>query len=203
MSKLVVRKLLSLCLSLVLVSTALPLQATVLIELTLEELVEQSALVFAGKVLNVVVSSQDDLVYTTVLFQVDTVIKGSLDQEQLELRFLGGKDTAVTIAIAGQFYPTVNEQGLYFVTDPTQELVNPLTGWGQGYFPTFTGDDGTTYLDLRNHPHYAFLDGGQDPLLEKMRALKISETEIKTHFPKSQQYPLADFLAAITYLLPK
>jgi hypothetical protein len=125
-----------------------------------------------------------------------------LVEEQLELRFLGGADTELALDVSGQYVPAVGEQGLYFVTDPDRHQVNPLTGWGQGYFPIFTGDDGVLYLDLRNHPHYALLDDdGGNPLMKKMQAMNFSKEEIAAKFPKSQEFPLEDFVAAVQNLL--
>ena len=194
--------LLAKCLmSMVLIFATLPLAATVLDELTLEQLVADSALIFEGKVLSVEVSTENDFVYSTVLFEVDTIHKGDYAQDQLELRFLGGVDTTLALDVAGQYVPAAGEHGLYFVTDPNNEQVNPLTGWGQGYFPIFTGDDGIAYLDLRNHPHYALLDQGDNPLLKKMQDMNFSKEAIEAKFPKSQQYPLADFVAAVQSLL--
>ena len=179
----------------------IPLSATVLEELTLEELVADSALIFAGKVLDVRVSTEDELVYSTVLFEVSTTYKGTAPAAQFELRFLGGVDTTLALDVAGQYVPAVGERGLYFVTDPDNYQVNPLTGWGQGYFPLFTGADHIEYLDLRNHPYYALLDEGDNVLLKKMQGMNFSEEAITAKFPKSQQFPLADFVAAVQSLL--
>jgi hypothetical protein len=178
-----------------------PLVATVLEELTLEQLIADSALIFEGKVLDVTISLEDDLVYSTVVFEVDKTHKGDFLADQLELRFLGGVDATLVLDVAGQYVPAVGEHGLYFVSDPDTYQVNPLTGWGQGYFPIFTGDDGIAYLDLRNHPHYALLDQGDNPLMKKMQAMNFSKDAITARFPKSQQYPLADFVAAVQSLL--
>jgi hypothetical protein len=180
---------------------SVPLIATVLEELTLEELVANSALIFEGQALSVEVSTEDDLVYSTVTFQVDEIHKGQFAEPQLQLRFLGGIDNTVELEVAGQYVPAEGEHGLYFVTDPAHNQVNPLTGWGQGYFPIFTGDDGVPYLDLRNHPHYALLDQGDNQLLKKMQDLNVSKAAIEAKFPKSQEYPLEDFIAAVQSLL--
>jgi hypothetical protein len=197
MKHLLVKGLMGILLALV---TA-PLVATVLEELTLEQLVADSALIFEGKVLDVTISTEDDLVYSTVLFEVDKIHKGDFLADQLELRFLGGVDATLVLDVAGQYVPAVGEHGLYFVTDPDTYQVNPLTGWGQGYFPIFTGDDGIAYLDLRNHPHYALLDQGDNPLMKKMQAMNFSTEAITARFPKSRQYLLEDFVAAVQSLL--
>ena len=197
MNNWVVKGLMGILLALVTV----PLVATVLEELTLEQLVADSALIFEGKVLAVTISTEDDLVYSTVFFEIDKTHKGDFADDQLELRFLGGADTTLVLDVAGQYVPAVGEHGLYFVTDPDSHQVNPLTGWEQGYFPIFTGDDGLAYLDLRNHPHYALLDQGDNQLMKKMQAMNFSEEAITARFPKSQQYPLEDFVAAVQSLL--
>ncbi len=122
-------------------------------------------------------------------------------QDQLALRFMGGSNANLILEVKGQYVPAAGEHGLYFVTDPDRHQVNPLTGWGQGYFPVFTGDDGREYLDLRNHPHYAFLAEGGNPLLKKMQGMHFSQDVIDAKFPKTEQFPLEDFVVAVQSLL--
>lgn len=182
--------------------TTPPLIATVLEELSLEQLVADSALIFEGDVLSVEVSTENEFVYSTVTFAVGTVHKGdNLVQDELALRFMGGSDASLTLEVEGQYVPVAGEHGLYFVSDPGNHQVNPLTGWGQGYFPIFTGDDGREYLNLRNHPHYAFLDEGENPLLKKMQGMNFSQDAIDAKFPRTEQFPLEDFVAAVQSLL--
>jgi hypothetical protein len=183
-------------------AVAFPLAATVLEELTFEQLVANSELIFEGKVLGVEVSTDNELVYSTVSFAVNEIHKGEgLVQDEFKLRFLGGNDSSLVLEVEGQYVPVTGEHGLYFVSDIANPQVNPLTGWGQGYFPIFAGEDGNAYLDLRNHPHYAFLDGGENPLVKKMQGLNFSKDAINSRFPKSEQFPLEDFVAAVQSLL--
>src|SRR5690606_6090618 len=144
----------ALALSLILLLCAPLLHATVVMELAFEELVAESAFIFTGEVLDVAVSSHNDLVYSTVTFAVEQQIKGRHSAPTLDLRFVGGIDDTRQLDVAGQFIPAVGDRGLYFVNAPDRHQVNPLTGWSQGYFPLLEKTNGT-WLDLRNHPAYS------------------------------------------------
>lgn len=175
--------------------------ATTILTLGLEELVAESSLIFTGEVQQSSVSVENDLVYTTVAFAIDELIKGEYAQDVLTLRFLGGESTDVKIDIAGQFIPAPGERGLYFVQDVQRDLVNPLTGWSQGYFPLIEDPGGIRYLDLRNHPAYELILGKPDPLAEKMRAMQFPADRIDARFPDSHQFPLADMVEVIRDVL--
>ena len=175
---------------------AAPLRATVLVQLTLEELVATSELIFSGVVTNSTTSSIGDLVYTTVRFDIDDVIAGEAESETIELRFLGGVSGEHRTEVSSQYIPAVGDRGLYFVDDATRDLVNPLTGWSQGHFPLIDVN-GATWLDLKNHPDYGLLEPDADPLAGKMRSLNVSREEIAARFPERFRFPLADFVAAI------
>src|SRR5690606_21257738 len=147
---------------LLLLITSLPLRATVVVQLEFEQLVSASALIFTGEVLAVEVSTESELVYSTVTFAIEQQIKGSYPAPTLSLRFLGGKDAALQLDVAGQYIPAAGDRGLYFVNDPDRHQINPLTGWNQGYFPLLEKNNGT-WLDLRNHPAYSRVLGLPDP----------------------------------------
>ena len=173
-----------------------PLHATVLVQLTLEQLVATSELIFSGVVTSSSTSTIGDLVYTTVRFDIDDVIAGEAESETIELRFLGGVSGEHRTEVSSQYIPAVGDRGLYFVDDATRDLVNPLTGWSQGHFPLIDVN-GATWLDLKNHPDYGLLEPDADPLAGKMRSLNVSREEIAARFPERFRFPLADFVAAI------
>jgi hypothetical protein len=188
----------------IVLGVALPMQtvqATVLIELGLEELVAGAALIFTADVQDVTISTENGQVYSTVTFRIQQQVKGDVAEPVLALRFLGGSSAELQLEVTGQYIPSAGDRGLYFVTDPQSNQVNPLTGWSQGYFPLQDAADGTQYLDLRGHPDYASALGAPAPLASKMKALNFSAAQIEAHVPGSQEFPLADFVAAIRYLL--
>jgi hypothetical protein len=174
-------------------------RATVLVPLTLEELVAASEVIFIGTITDSRSSAEGELVYTTVRFAVENVVAGELDGEVLELRFLGGSAEGQKTEVTGQSIPAVGEHGLFFVDDTVRDLVNPLTGWSQGNFPLIDVD-GTTWLDLRNHPDYGLLEPDADPLAGKMRDLGFTREQIAEQFPERFRFPLRDFSAAIAAL---
>ena len=190
-----VRVLLTVALGFLLSATVA--RATVLVTLTLEELVATSELIFVGTAIDEFTSVEGELVYTTVRFDVDAVIAGDLPGEVLELRFLGGTSGGQKTDVAGQYIPAPGDHGLYFIDDTARGLVNPLAGWSQGHFPLVTVD-GTTWLDLKNHPDYGLLEPDSDPLAGKMRSLNFTREQIAERFPERFRFPLSDFVAVIT-----
>lgn len=171
-------------------------RATVLVALTLDELVTASEVVFTGTVTDSVTHAEGDLVYTTIRFDVDDVVAGEMDRDVLELRFLGGNVGEQKTEVSGQYIPQVGDHGLFFVDDTVRDLVNPLTGWSQGHFPLIDSD-GTTWLDLKNHPDYGLLEPDADPLAGKMRSMGFTREQIAERFPESFHFPLSDFVSAI------
>jgi len=181
------------------ISASAAARATVLATLGLDELVAMSEVVFVGTVTNLSTQAEGELVYTTVRFSVDEVIVGGTQDNVLELRFLGGSAGEQKTEVSGQYIPTLGDHGLYFVDDTVRDLVNPLAGWSQGYFPLIEVD-GTTWLDLKNHPDYGLLEPDTDPLAGKMRSLNFTRAEIAERFPERFRFSLSDFVIAITAL---
>jgi hypothetical protein len=188
-------------LGLLLLCTSGSAHATTLVQVTLDELVNDSELIFTGEVVDSAIATEGELVYTTVRFAVDDVIAGDLAGDSVELRFLGGVDGARQTDVSGQFIPAPGARGLYFVGSTTRDLVNPLIGWSQGYFPLVDTPDGVTWLDLKDHPDYGLLAPDTDPLAGKMRGLNFTREQIAERFPERFRYPLADFILAIDAML--
>lgn len=174
-------------------------RATVLVALSLDELVANAELVFTGEVIDSRTELVNDLVYTVLRFSIDSTIAGSFESSELELRFLGGSSGDFVTEVSGQYLPAVGARGLFFVDDTVRDLVNPLVGWSQGHFPLIDAD-GQTWLDLKNHPDYGLLEPDSDPLAAKMRGLNFSREQIADRFPEQFQYPLEDFAALIAVM---
>lgn len=171
-------------------------QATTRLVLSLEDLIANSPLIFTGTAEEIVISEDNGVVYSTVRFEIEDVIKGEAALTTIELRFVGGTSTTAQTEVSGQFIPRMGADGLWFVDDTSRTLVNPLTGWSQGYFPIVTKPDGTRWLDLQDHPDYAILAPAA-PLAGKMRAFNFPEQQIETQFPRILEYPLDDFIVVI------
>jgi hypothetical protein len=176
---------------------AAQVHATVLQELTFEELVTQSQLVFRGVVLRTETEAADGLVYTRVWFRVDEVLRGEAPADEFPLRFVGGTDASSQVEVAGQYLPAVGAHAVWFVRDAYESMVNPLTGWHQGAFPIETAADGRQLLDLSGRPDLILFNTRADPLARKMLGAGFSEERIEARVPEYQRFPLQDFLDAI------
>jgi hypothetical protein len=183
--------LLSLCLG------YLPAQATVLLEFSFEELVAESAFIFAGRVISQREEVQGEQRYTLISFAVDEAVKGTAPNAQIELRFLGGDPDDGGMQVEGQFMPAPGTRGVFFVNSLTQRQVNPLTGWQQGYFPLMADASGTDYLDMRQRPDLTIPGLEQDPLVSKMLGMGFSTDAIDAKVPRAFLFSWADFRAAI------
>lgn len=172
-------------------------QATVLQELSFEELITQSQLIFRGEVLRSATEATDGLVYTRLWFRVDEVVRGEAPAPEFSLRFVGGSSGDTQLEVAGQYLPAVGDHAVWFVRDAYEAMVNPLTGWHQGAFPIETAADGRQLLDLSGRPDLILLNTRADPLARKMLGAGFSEERIEARVPEYQRFPLQDFLDAI------
>ncbi|MGB5177849.1 MAG: hypothetical protein WBP44_03860 [Gammaproteobacteria bacterium] len=109
-------------------------QATSVIEVTLEEMLQNSALVFEGRVVDVKVHENGNrVIHTQITFEIDDVIKGAVRGRKITLGFLGGELAGRKLSIADMQMPVLNERGIYFVESPARKQVHPLYGWSQGH----------------------------------------------------------------------
>lgn len=124
-------------LALWLVGLAPVVSASTVVDLSFEEVVAGSALVFEGEV--VAVESRRTgprRIHTFVRFRVLDVIRGAHEGAELELRYLGGEVDGRRMQVTDMDVPAVGETGVYFVESPDRPLVHPLTGWSQGHYRT-------------------------------------------------------------------
>jgi hypothetical protein len=184
------------------VLAVLPLaaRATVLQELGFEQLVADSRLIFVGEALRHDTEAADGLVYTRVWFRVDELVSGEAPAAEFSLRFVGGSSGGATVDVAGQYIPAVGERALWFVHEPYDAMVNPLTGWHQGAFLIQTTDTGLEVLDLQQRPDLVLLNTRADPLARKMLDTGFAEARIAQRVPGYERFPLQDFIDAIRAL---
>ena len=187
------RCLLWLCLLLV----TLPCRATMLQDFSFDELVAQSAFIFAGKVQSAKVEQQGEQVYTLVTFTVEQIFKGNAPATPVVLRFFGGAANGINVRVEGQFIPAVGNRGVFFVASLDSKQINPLSGWQQGYFPLMRDASGTDFLDMRQRPDQKIPGLVVDPLVSKMLALGFSMADIDAKVPRAFLFSLDDFRAAI------
>lgn len=115
-------------------SAALCVQATTILQVGTTQLVNESELVFEGRVQDRWSAHNGTVIVTYVRFEVVDVVKGEYGQETLTLQFMGGIVGGEGLLVAASNIPEVGEHGVYFVESTTVEMVNPLYGWSQGQF---------------------------------------------------------------------
>ena len=118
--------------------------ATSVREASVDELIDQSEIIFEGTVVDVRSrKSGPNNIVTDVVFEVTDVVKGHIPQQRLKLEFLGGEVEGEALSVPAMNYPEVGEKGVYFAESASRTLVNPLYGWDQGRFLISTDANGT------------------------------------------------------------
>jgi hypothetical protein len=109
--------------------------ASSVLEVSLDEMLQQSHLVFEGTAtaINATEDSQKRI-HTYVTFEINDIIKGEYPGNTITLRFLGGTVGGVTMTVSDMRLPEQGEHGIYFVESLERFQVNPLYGWSQGHF---------------------------------------------------------------------
>ncbi len=172
------------------------LRATTVLELSFEELVAGSAVIVRGSVVGQRAVFDGQLPHTEVDVAVAETLKGRAPA-LLTLSFVGGEHEGVELSVAGQFVPPPGSIGVFFIDDLGTPLVNPLTGWHQGFFPLFTDPFGDTWLDLRQRPDFRIAGLPTEPLVAKMQDLGFSAAAIERRVPELGLFAWEDFRAAL------
>ncbi len=113
---------------------ALPVQAATRAELSFEQVVTNSKLIFEGRV----VASESrwvaggSAIATFVTFAIDDVIAGTAHDQRITVRFMGGEIDGFQMEISELEPPVLGERGIYFVNDT--DGFNPLSGWDKGHY---------------------------------------------------------------------
>jgi hypothetical protein len=114
----------------------LPCVASSILQLSFDQLVTDSQLIFSGEVIESQAQwdERGSRIDTLVTFKVEEIIKGDHESTEITLSFAGGEIGQVREQVEGMVYPKTGEEGIYFVESTEQVLVNPLVGWRQGHF---------------------------------------------------------------------
>lgn len=109
--------------------------ASSVVEVSMDEMLQQSQLVFEGTVTAISAKENSQKrIHTYVTFEVKDILKGEYPGNTLTLRFLGGTVGDLTLAVSDMRLPQEGEHGIYFVESLERFQVNPLYGWSQGHF---------------------------------------------------------------------
>lgn len=112
----------------------LPLTASTVERVSIEELARNSELIFEGRVTHVVSGYEPNgNIYTYVTFEILDLLKGRYPGSRVELRFLGGRVGDIALSVGDGPYPESGERGIYFVESASRRLANPLYGGTQGH----------------------------------------------------------------------
>jgi hypothetical protein len=121
--------------SLLLSLCTLSARASIVLEMSFQEVVDHAELVFEGRVRAVEARRDaEGMIHTWVDFEVLELLKGEHASSTLTLRFLGGTVGGQRLEVTDLQLPQVGETGFYFVESLTRPQVNPLVGWSQGHF---------------------------------------------------------------------
>ena len=109
--------------------------ASSVLEVSLNEMLQQSQFVFEGTV--TAIEARENIqkrIHTYVTFEIKEIIKGKYLSNIITLSFLGGTIGDVTMAVSDMRLPQIGEHGIYFVESLERLQVHPLYGWSQGHF---------------------------------------------------------------------
>ena len=117
------------------VCAAVPSSSSVL-AVSLEQLSTSSQLIFEGEVVGKTSDFNDNQtsIHTHVTFRVVDVVKGTYNQPEITLRFLGGTVGEISLNVSDSTLPERGETGIYFIESLERFQVNPLYGMDQGHF---------------------------------------------------------------------
>ena len=134
----IIRLIIKPCAAFLLLFLSLPqwLHATSVLQVDVEQLLNDAAVIFEGEVIASEARWNADNTYvsTWVTFQVIDVIKGELPSATITQSFAGGTVADTTLQVSGMVYPQLGEKGIYFIENPERQQVNPIVGWSQGHF---------------------------------------------------------------------
>ena len=119
-------------------------QASSVLSVSVDEMIDRSELVFEGRVIGRRFADDGDAKHlrTCVRFEVLEVVKGPQVASPLELCFAGGRSKrGVAREVAGLQHPAPGERGIYFVESLAKPRISPLFGWDQGRFLVGRGGD--------------------------------------------------------------
>ena len=148
---------------------------------SLEQLSTASQLIFEGEVVGKTsdFNANQTSIHTYVTFRVVDVVKGTYNQPEITLRFLGGTVGEIGLNVSDSTLPELGEAGIYFVESLERFQVNPLYGMDQGHFLVLESN-GQRFMTTRNRRVITGLFSDDQPPVEGLsngiaRGLSIDE----------------------------
>ena len=114
----------------------LPVYATVVPRISLQEMLKTAEFIFEGEVVGLDSRFQGNtgIIQTEVTFRVRDIIKGLDPGSVVRLQFMGGTVGSYTVMPSDMHIPSLGEHGIYFVKNLKAKQIHPLSGWDQGRF---------------------------------------------------------------------
>lgn len=101
----------------------------------MDRMLTGSTLVLQGTIVSQRVDQGNNNQVNTILtLNITDIIKGSWEQDTIDISFLGGSLNGLTLQVGGQHIPELGQEGVFFIENPLRKQVNPLYGWEQGLF---------------------------------------------------------------------
>ena len=164
--------------ALMLIFLCLPqwLHATSVLQVDMEQLLNDAAVIFEGEVIASDAKWNADNTYisTWVTFRVDDVLKGELPSATITQSFAGGTVGDTTLEVSGMVYPQLGETGIYFIENPDRPQVNPMVGWSQGHFKVKMDEQGTQRMFTESDVPIQGIDDAAPASLQGENAQEVS-----------------------------
>ena len=155
--------------------------ASSVLAVSVEQLSKESQLVFEGEVIGMTsdFNGNQTGIHTYVTFRVVDVVKGTYNQPEITLRFLGGTVGEISLDVSDSTLPGFGETGIYFVESLDRFQVNPLYGMDQGHF-LISESGGRRIMTTRNRRVITSLTPDSQPRAEGLsngiaRGLAVDE----------------------------
>jgi hypothetical protein len=115
---------------------SIPLLATTLIGMDIDDVAAKAEIVFEGEVIQsqAQLDSSSGIINTYITFRIIDLLKGGFTGDSIELKFTGGELNGEIVEVSGSILPKLGESGIYFVESTSADMLNPLMGWSQGHF---------------------------------------------------------------------
>lgn len=173
--------------------------ATSILQLDMNDLLQDAEFVFEGEVIasESRFSLSGDAINTYVTFEITDVISGDYALPTIELSFSGGSAQNLTMQVHGMIYPQLGETGIYFIEEIGRVFLNPLVGWSQGHFLIREDDQGAERMYTAGDAPIIEMDDQSAPAasISEGVATGVRAAGIRTPLPSQpiKALPKSDF----------
>ena len=158
---------------------SIPLLATTLIGMDIDDVAAKAEMVFEGEVIQsqAQLDSSSGIINTYITFRIIDLVKGDFNGDSIELKFTGGELNGKIVEVSGSTLPKLRESGIYFVESTSADMLNPLMGWSQGHFLIKTQGGRRTVHTVNDNPVTQIQSVSAIPLVIKAPNKLIQDNE--------------------------